>query len=319
MTPVIPVTDYTALIDAETRAFVAETGRYYPADATGLDIAGQRRVYDRMCRAFHAGHPPGLRSTDMALGGVPVRLYETGPSGADPGASVVYFHGGGFVVGGLDSHDDLCAEICAATGFRVINVDYRLAPEHLHPAAFEDTVTALRETAARWPGPLVLAGDSAGATLAACGAHALRGRLAIAGQVLIYGAFGGDVNTGSYLVHAQAPMLSREEVLFYMNIRHRGPAPDDDPTVAPLHDSDFTGLPPSVLFAAECDPLADDSRAYGEAIRAAGGRALWIEEPGLVHGYLRARHRAGRARRSFARIARAIAALGRGEAFPPGL
>ncbi|HHL21851.1 MAG TPA: esterase [Aliiroseovarius sp.] len=310
------MTDYTDLIDAETWAFIERTASHYPKDATGLGIDEQRAVYDRMCRAFYAGRPEGVSTQDMALAGVPVRVYETGA----PAMNVVYFHGGGFVVGGLDSHDDLCAEICAATGARVINVDYRLSPEHRHPAAFDDAMKAVGEVAARWPAaPLVLAGDSAGANLAAAVAHATRGRIALAGQVLIYGAFGGDMNRGSYLVHAHAPMLTRDDIVFYMQVRHGDTDPARDPTALPLCDGDFTGLPPSVVIGAQCDPLADDSRAYAEAINAAGGHALWIEEPGLVHGYLRARHLVARAARSFQRITRAIAALGQGKPFPPDL
>ncbi len=307
--------DYADLIDAETWAFIERTASHYPEDATGLGIDEQRAVYDRMCRAFHAGRPEGVTTQDMALGDVPVRVYETGT----PAATVVYFHGGGFVVGGLDSHDDVCAEICDVTGFRVISVDYRLAPEHRHPAAFEDALTAVRHTAARWPGPLVLAGDSAGATLAAAVAHATRGEITLAGQVLIYGAFGGDMNRGSYLTHAHAPMLSRDDILFYMSVRHGDAPPADDPTALPLCDRDFTGLPPSVLVAAECDPLADDSRTYAKAINAAGGQALLIEEAGLVHGYLRARHSVARAARSFQRITRAIRDFGHAKPFPPAL
>lgn len=305
------MTDYARLIDEETWAFIRETGTYYPPDAVTLSVEEQRAVYDRMCRAFHQGYPEGVRVEDISAEGVPCRLYETGT----PDVTVVYFHGGGFVVGGLESHDDVCAEICDRTGYRVVSVDYRLAPEHAHPAPFDDARTAALWTASRWPGPLVLAGDSAGGNLAAAVSHAARSEgPKIVGQVLIYPALGGDHTKGSYVIHPQAPMLTVDDMKFYQTIRTKGaPPPTDDPTYMPLHDTDFSHLPPTVCITAECDPLSSDGGAYRDVIRAAGGRAEWIEDAGLVHGHLRARATVTRAARSFDRIVDAIDALGRGD------
>ena len=210
-------------------------------------------------------------------------------------------------MGGLHSHDGVCADIRGATGLTVVSADYRLSPEHKHPAAFDDACTVARALAAE--GPLILVGDSAGANLAAATCHALRGNPQIKGQVLIYPGLGGDLDAGSYLTHAQAPMLTRDDVLFYKDIRHTGPAPEGDPTVSPLQDTDFTGLPPTLAIAAECDPLADDAPAYARKITQAGGRAQAITETGLVHGYLRARHSVPRATASFERITATITAF----------
>lgn len=305
----MPQPDYQKLIDAPTWAFIRESEAAYPPDTASLSIAEQRAIYDRMCRAFHRGYPPGVTARDGAFGGVPCRHYP----GA--GASVVYLHGGGFVVGGLHSHDDICAEICASTGHRVISVDYRLVPEHLHPAAFDDALAATRAVASAFGEPLVVVGDSAGGTLAAAVVHAAgrHGGLGIVGQVLIYAGLGGDVDKGSYLTHAEAPMLTRADVLYYKTLRHGGAEPGTDPTAAPLQDSDFDCLPPTVAFSAECDPIADDGEDYCARLIASGGRALWVREPGLVHGYLRARRTVPRAAASFARITQAIAGLARGQ------
>ncbi len=292
--------DYQSLIDAKTWDFIRATEAAYPPDTASLTIADQRRIYDAMCARFHAGRPPGVTARDGAIAQVPCRIY----AGADP--TVLYFHGGGFVVGGLDSHDDICAEIRAATGFGVVAVDYRLCPEHPHPAAFDDALAV----ALALPGPLVLVGDSAGGTIAAALAHALRGRKPVLGQVLIYPALARDHTGGSYVTHAHAPLLTAADMEFYAAIRHGGTVPDQpDPSATPLAAGDFSGLPPTLVVAAECDPLADDAPAYAAKVRAAGGLAWAITEPGLVHGYLRARHSVPRAAASFDRITRTITAF----------
>jgi acetyl esterase len=296
--------DYATLIDAQTWAFIKATDAAYPPDAATLSIADQRAIYDAMCRAFHRGYPEGITAQDRPISGVMCRVFD----GAQP--AIIYLHGGGFVVGGLESHDDVCADIRAATGLAVICPDYRLSPEHLHPAAFEDALAVTCAVSAE--GPVLLAGDSAGGNLAAAVSHALRGQGRVLGQVLIYPGLGGDVDAGSYVAHARAPMLMRDDVLFYAGIRHNGAVPKGDATVSPLQDTDFSGLPPTVAFGAECDPLCDDARSYAEAIVKAGGRAHWAIEPGLVHGYLRARKTVDRAAASFARITQALQTLARG-------
>lgn len=299
--------DYQTLIDAETWAFIRRSEACYPPETATFSIADQRRIYDKMCREFHRGYPAGVTAEDRPVGGVPCRVYP----GAAP--TVLYLHGGGYVVGGLESHDDVCAEIRARTGLTVVSADYRLSPENLHPAAFDDARAVALALATE--GPLLLAGDSAGGNLAAAVSHALRAvpRVHLLGQVLIYPGLGGNIDQGSYLRHAHAPMLTRDDVLFYADIRHGGPHPAGDATVAPLHDTDFSRLPPTVAISAQCDPLADDGRDYAARITAAGGRAHWIEEPGLVHGYLRARATVPRAAASFTRITHAISALAHGD------
>ena len=306
-------TDYSVLIDDETWAFINRTNSFYPPDATDLTIEQQRDVYDEMCRAFFAGYPKTVSSTDRFVDAgdrqIPIRVYEE--NGTEPVAICLYFHGGGFVVGGLDSHDDVCADLCDATGFRVISVDYRLAPEHLHPASFRDCLAVFEHVAATSDQPIVLCGDSAGGNLAAAVTHHVRRHeRAPVGQVLIYPGLGGDTEQGSYLTHAEAPMLRTRDTLYYANVRGGGFNWSTDPRFAPLNDTDFTGLPPTVVISAECDPLSDDGRQYCDKIAAAGGRAIWNNEPGLVHAYLRARHSVERARASFRRIGTALHLLG---------
>jgi acetyl esterase len=308
------MTDYRSLIDAETWAFIERTDAWYPPETVDYTIERQRDVYDRMCREFFAGYPEGVTAETTAIEAagraVPIRVYRVSER---PAAVIVYFHGGGYVVGGLESHDDVCAELCARTGHELVSVDYRLSPEHVHPAHFEDALAGFEWASARYDVPVVLAGDSAGGNLAAAVSHATRGRAKKpVGQVLIYPGLGGDRTKGSYVVHADAPMLTMRDLDFYRHVRTGGRDWGRDATLAPLDDADFSGLPPTVVVTAECDPLSSDGEAYRDRIRAAGGRAVWHEEKGLVHGYLRARHSVTRARNSFTRIVEAVAALGRG-------
>ncbi|MER9729256.1 alpha/beta hydrolase [Mesorhizobium sp. M0217] len=308
------MTDYKTLIDAETWAFIEKTNSYYPPDTIDYTIAQQRAIYDRMCREFFAGYPDGVtaETTIIAAHDIPIRIYRSASPNRD--AMVLYIHGGGFILGGLDSHDDVCAELCARTGFEVVSIGYRLAPEHLHPAAFDDALHAFEWAASNYDCPILLCGDSAGGNLCAAVAHATRSHAKKPiGQVLIYPGLGGDRSQGSYLTHAEAPMLTVRDLDFYRDIRTGGVDGTGDITLYPMADADFTGLPPTVLITAECDPLSSDGEAYRDRVLAAGGHATWFEEPGLVHGYLRARHTVGRARASFSRIVEAVSVLGKGD------
>lgn len=300
--------DYDALLDDEVRAYIAKGAAFYPPGAVDLSIPEQRAVYDAMCAAFHAGRPDGVHTWDESFGGVPCRRYERGTAEV----TLVYYHGGGFVVGGLHSHDDICAELCARARVRVISVDYGLAPEIVFPGCYKDAWAAFEAIAAHYQGRVVLAGDSAGGNLAAAVTHHARAR--IAGQVLIYPGLGGDRTRGSYVVHANAPELTTRDLLFYQTIRTGGvPVPEGDPRYAPLQDTDFSGLPPTVVVSAQCDPLASDGETYRNAILAQGGRAVWFNEAGLVHGCLRARHMSARGAAFFDRVVRAVEALAKGD------
>lgn len=310
------MTDYQKLIDEETWAFIDRTNSFYPPDTVDYTIDQQREVYNNMCREFFTGYPEGVSAETKSFSfdghKVPIRRYRA--MRYDSHAVVIYYHGGGFVVGGLESHDDVCAEICHRTGFEVVSVDYRLAPEHRHPAAFDDALAAFEWVADGYEIPIVLCGDSAGGNLASAVAHATRKhpRKPI-GQMLIYPGLGGDATRGSYVKHAEAPMLTMRDLTFYKDIRTGGRDASRDVSYAPLADTDFSGLPPTVIITAECDPLSSDGEVYRDRLLAAGGKAWWHEEAGLVHGYLRARHTVARARESFSRIVDAIKMLGRKE------
>ncbi|MDG4895631.1 alpha/beta hydrolase [Mesorhizobium sp. WSM4976] len=307
---------YADRLDPELWDYIDKVNSWYPPEIVAAPIPKQRTVYNRMCAAFHQGRPEGVTSSDgivaTAAHPIPIRRYLM--AGKPAAAVVVYYHGGGFVLGDLDSHDDICAEICAGTGFEVVSADYRLAPEHLHPASFDDVLAMFEWVAATSTLPILLCGESAGGNLAAAVAQATRRHPRHAlGQMLIYPGLGGDESGRSYIEHAEAPLLTLADIDFYRRVRSAPGQSLDDPTFSPLRDGDFSGLPPTIIVTAECDPLSSDGESYRDRILAAGGQARWREEPRLVHSFLRARPTVPRAAEAFGRIVADIGALGRGE------
>lgn len=303
-------------LDAEMQAYVRKVDSLYPPDAVDLDMAGQRRVYRDLCEAFAPPYPKGVKAETASVpgpaGSIPIRRYT--PSGGPGDATIVYYHGGGFVVGDLDSHDSVCAELAEGSGQVIISVDYRLAPEHIHPAHYEDALWALRAIAAEGRS-VVVAGDSAGGNLAAAVSIAARGTSAAPiGQLLIYPGLGGDkLGLASYRTHAEAVHLTVKDIDFYKRARAGGDPPMGDWTYAPLAATDYRGLPPCIAISADVDPLRDDCDEFVQRLRAAGVPAVWINEPGLVHGYLRARLMSSKAKASFSRIVRGLLTLARRE------
>ncbi|MEM7508487.1 MAG: alpha/beta hydrolase fold domain-containing protein [Pseudomonadota bacterium] len=288
--------------DLEVLAFIAEVDAFYPPDAVALSIEEQRARYDRMAAHFLAPRPSGMETRDSRIADVACRHY---PGGAP---RVVFFHGGGFVVGGLDSHDDVCAEIAHRTGLAVTAVDYRLGPEHLHPAAFDDALAVTR--ALLGEGPVILCGDSGGGTLAASTAWALRGDGRVSGQALIYPALGGErLGLPSYTAQAEAPLLSTRDVQAYARLRAGGAPPLEDPSFAVFAATGLSGIAPAFISAAACDPLCDDGPEYQRRLAAEGIAVDCVVEPQLPHMWLRARHRSARAGAAFDRVIAGIATL----------
>jgi acetyl esterase len=306
---------YANRLDPKLWDYIDKVNSWYPPEIVAAPIAEQRAIYNQMCVAFHQRHPEGVTTSDgvvaTAAHAIPVRSYHMANGIA--AAVVVYYHGGGFVLGDLNSHDDICAEICAGTGFEVVSADYRLAPEHLHPASFDDAFAVFEWVAATSTLPILLCGESAGGNLAAAAAQATRHhpRHAI-GQMLIYPGLGGAETGRSYIEHADAPLLTVADIDFYRRVRSTPGQSADDPTFSPLRDRDFSGLPPTIIVTAECDPLSSDGEAYRDRIIAAGGQAWWREEKRLVHSFLRARRTVPRVAEAFGRIVADIARLGAG-------
>ena len=279
--------------------------------STADTIERQRQDYEALVRRYRYPHPPGVASEDFTIGGRhgPVALRRYRYRDGDDAALVMFLHGGGFILGSLDSHDDICAEICAACGFDLVSVAYRLAPEHRHPVQLDDVDDAFAALAHR---NTILLGVSAGGCLAAALCHRRRAAaLRPAGQVLVYPGLGGDaLGLDAYRDNADAPLLTAADIAFYRGARCDGDVlPVDDPEFHPLAADDFGGLAPTVAQSADIDPLRDDARVYVARLEAAGVAAEWINELGLTHDYLRARHVCAAAGAAFARVAAAVGRL----------
>ncbi len=287
-------------------AFQKRCEDFYPADAVDAPIAQQRAWYDALCAEFDAPSPPGLTRQDEKVGGrIPIRRYR--PTEIAAQTRVFYIHGGGFVVGSLESHDAICAELAHAAKVELVSVDYRLAPEHIWPAAFDDCFEVMRSLLADGR-PLIVAGDSAGGNLAA--GMALKARAegldGIVGQVLIYPGLGGDLISGSYVEMAEAPGLSTADVAYYRDVLK---APSDNAFAHPLKAEGFADLPPAYITSAHFDPLRDDAADYAQRLIADGVNVTYRAEPQMIHAWLRARHMSEGAREGFLHLCRGVSAL----------
>lgn len=194
------------------------------------------------------------------------------PDGTPRGV-IVYYHGGGWVLGALDEFDTLGRELAARTGCAVVLPAYRLAPEHRYPVAARDAYAALLWAAAHLPGlPIVVAGDSAGGNLSAVVAQRARddGGPAIALQVLVYPVTDCDFDRDSYLAPGNQLVLTRDSMLWFWDHYAPDPAQRANPDASPLRAADLSGLPPALVLTAEHDVLRDEGEEYAERLRAAG-------------------------------------------------
>lgn len=281
-------------ISPELAAFVARTESFTSDDTS---LAGLRNGYDRMCLAFTPPVPEGLTIADFSLAGVSVRSYlPTAPTPLDGWPCLLYMHGGGWVVGGLDSHDFICFELASTLQVLVIAIDYRLAPEHPFPAAYQDcravwqAIQAGQGLHAINRQRLVVIGDSAGGNLAAAlclGLRDDRQPLPLA-QVLIYPGLGGPPDLPSRRDCADAPLLSSADTDCYLALYLQGSG-KPIAYAMPLLANDFSGLPRALIAVAQFDPLRDDGMLYAERLQAAGVSTVLYPGKGLVHGCLRAR------------------------------
>lgn len=246
------------------------------------------------------------------------RLRSYAPVEKRPDKLIVYFHGGGFVIGDLETHDHLCRDLVNATGCAVVAVDYRRAPEFRFPVPADDCLAATRWIAVSADvlglptDRLILAGDSAGATLAAVTALRLRdeGSANIVGQILGYPVTDyHSPPTASYLANAESYSLTRNAMIRFWADYVISPEQAAHPHASPLRATDLSGLPPALVMTAEFDPLRDEGDAYAERLAAAGVPVTHRRYDGLIHGFLRMSLVSRRARQAFAEIGEWVATL----------
>ena len=235
-----------------------------------------------------------LEATGPA-GPIPMRFYRgQGVPKAGPQPALIYFHGGGWVIGDLESHDQVCRALANATPCIVVSVDYRLAPEHKFPAAAEDAIAATQWIAANAARlgidaeRLAVGGDSAGGNLAAIAAIDARDRGApqLVHQLLVYPATDMRMGWPSAERHAQQLPLTRAGMVWFIGHYLRGPADKADWRASPLLASSLQGLAPALIVTAGFDPLCDEGEAYAEALRSAGVAVVHERFEGQIHGFL---------------------------------
>ena len=308
-------------LDPGMRAFGEKITAATPPEAVHWPLERQRQAWDEVCRSFRAPHPPGLTVSDVAIPGpngpLTLRLYRPPGAGIKPG--LLYFHGGGWILGSIETHDDMCAEMAAGADVVVIALDYRLAPEDPHPAQYDDSRAALAWVLAQGEvhgidiSRLIAGGDSAGGQMTAGLALALRdeGRDDLKGQVLIYPVLGCDMATPSYRANAEAPSLSKAEMAHYLEafLGRPGSPAWRDKIAVPLLEEDYKALPPAFVTAAGHDPLHDEAMIYAARLAQAGVAVAVRREPSLGHSYMRARRVSEPAGTGFAAIVAAIRSL----------
>jgi len=270
--------------------------------APGADALARRRMLDRLTQAAGGSQAHKVDTRDLQAPGpagpIPVRLYS--PPGGSP-AALVYFHGGGWVAGGLETHDGLCRTLAANSGANLIAVDYRLAPEHRFPAAFDDARAAVNWVSRRGeamgldPARLAIGGDSVGGGLAAAVALS-RDAPPLALQLLLCPILDLVNERASRRAFANGFFLDAATLAQDISDYCGGQGDLSDPRLSPLLANELTRMPPAQIHAAEYDPFRDEAQAYAERLSGAGVAARFTLWPGMIHYFYalpRAIHGAG--------------------------
>jgi len=242
-------------------------------------------------------------------GKIPIRLYY--PKGDSPFPVVVYFHGGGWVIGNLDTHHAFCHALSKSSGCLVVAVDYRLAPEYRYPAAVEDAYAAtcwVAENAEAIQADnrrIAVLGDSAGGTQATVVAMKARdhGKPHITLQVLVYPITDYNFDTPSYLKNADGYMLTRDLMIWFWKQYLENKEGADDPYISPLRADNLSHLPETLILTAEYDPLCDEGEAYARRLQEAGVKVKLTRYDGVIHGFIRMTSRLDKARQALDEVA----------------
>lgn len=302
-------------LDPQVRTYLDRMAAPDSPPMSALAPAALRAFMEAETRSL--GEPPPVGHVeDRAIPGpggeIPIRV--STPEGAGPFPALVYFHGGGWVVGSIATHDATCRGLTRAAGVAVVSVGYRLAPEHRFPSAVEDAYAATAWVAAHAasigvdPARIAVGGDSAGGNLAAVVALIARDRGGprIALQVLVYPIVGDDLDTPSYREFAVGYLLTRDAMAWYWQQYVPDPDGRRHPYAAPLRAEDLGGLPPALVMTAGHDVLRDEAEAYAARLARAGVPVKLSRYDGLIHGFLRRSLLFDRAREALDEIAVAL-------------
>ena len=282
-----------------------------------LAPAQGREMYRAMAQVLE---PPAIaigKIDNVAMPGpageIKLRIYTPVAGGATALPCLVYFHGGGWVIGDLDTHDALCRTLANETGARVVAVDYRLAPEHKFPAAADDAFAAVKwvesnaATLVIDPNRIAVAGDSAGGNLAAVVSLMAKqkGGPRIVHQLLIYPVTQWKADTGSMNSFAEGYFLERQTMHWFFD-QYASATDANDWRLSPLAAPDVSGLPRAYVVTAGFDPLKDEGKAYADKLNRAGVAAVYIDYPGMVHGFFNMQAVLPAAREAIADAAKAV-------------
>jgi acetyl esterase len=309
--------DATPRIDPELIAagrLLQEHGLVAP-DRTQAPLSDVRAAVDRIGAFLGEGSVPLARERDLALPGphgqVPCRLYL--PDGADKPPLLIYAHGGGFMQGSLSSWDAVLRELVRQSGVAALSVDYRLAPEHRFPVAFDEMVAMIRLAAREGAGlgidptRLAVGGDSAGANLGLAAAAALRnaGERALGFMLLIYGCYSTDTESPSWQRFGRGAGLSQTQMRWIWETYLERPEQQSDWRAAPIL-ADPAGLPPAHLIVGSLDPLLDDSHRLAARLEEGGVPCKLTVYDGINHGFIRYGRLIATARRAIGDCAAAL-------------
>ena len=276
----------------EYAAMLAEAAAAGGPAMTELSPTDARGLYQAMRPAnpeLTVGKVAELQIPGPA-GTVPARVYT--PAGAGPHGVLINFHGGGWVIGDLETADGVSRDLCRTANCIVISVDYRLAPEHPYPAAAEDSIAATRWIADNMAavggnGRLAVTGESAGANLAAVVSQATAADSStnICFQLLAYPVVDHDLTRGSYTENGEGYLLDTDTMRWFWDLYCPDQASRNEPMASPLRADSLAGQPPAMVVTAEFDPLRDEGKAYADALTAAGVATTYHCADGLIHDF----------------------------------
>jgi acetyl esterase len=306
-------------LDPQVKAFLDQASAMPRPKMWDMPLSMSRHSFAQMMTMMGPHDVPVGKIQNISIpgpgGDIRARVYAPIAGGSESLPAMVFFHGGGFVVGDLDTHDGLCRLIAHEGGFVVVAVDYRLAPENKWPAPLDDAIAATRWIFANAPslgidaGRIAIGGDSAGGHLAACVTQAIKasGGLKLAFQLLLFPGTEFTTDTSSMNRYAVGYLMEKQTIeWFYSQV-----LPDDadrlSPKVSPLLSKDFSGLPPAYIMLGGYDPLHDEGLAYADKLKAAGVKVTVADYSDMVHCFIYLQSVLPQAHDAMAKAAEAVA------------